>query len=142
MKPAVRGAALLAVALLVALGVSWLRGTEEPVGDGSVATATELRKLEGRWQRLDGGYVIEIRRVGNGGTTMEAAYYNPRPIHVALAEVSREGGTLKVLIELRDANYPGSTYMLAYDPASDQLRGVYYQAVERQRFPVALVRVR
>jgi hypothetical protein len=78
-----------------------LKGTEEPVGEGSVATATELRKLEGRWQRPDGGYVIEIRRVGEGATTMEAAYCNPRPIHVARGEASREGGTLKVLIASR-----------------------------------------
>ena len=141
MKSAVRVASLLAVATLVGLGASWLKGTEEFVGERGAAPAAELRKLEGRWQRLDGGYVIEIRRIGEGGT-MEAAYYNPRPIHVARAEASREGATLKMLIELRDVNYPGSTYSLAYDPASDQLRGAYHQAVERQRFPVTLVRVR
>ena len=49
---------------------------------------------------------------------------------------------MKVFIELRDVNYPGSTYTLTYDPASDQLKGVYYQAVEKQRFPVAFVRMK
>ena len=49
---------------------------------------------------------------------------------------------MKVFIELRDVNYPGSTYTLTYDPASDQLKGVYYQAVEKQRFPVAYVRMK
>jgi hypothetical protein len=141
-KHTARLAVLLSAAILVGwFGVSWLGGTNGPGAVGGAATTADLQKLQGRWQRLDGGYVVEIRRVGDGGT-MEAAYYNPRPIHVARAEASRDGATLKVLIELRDANYPGSTYTLAYDPASDQLRGVYYQAVERQRFPVALVRLR
>ena len=31
---------------------------------------------------------------------------------------------------------------LTYDPASDQLKGIYYQAVEKQRFPVAFVRMK
>jgi len=35
-----------------------------------------------------------------------------------------------VFIELRDVNYPGSTYSLTYEPASDQLKGIYYQAVD------------
>jgi hypothetical protein len=105
------------------------------------AAPPEFQRLKGRWQRLDGGYLVEIRSIADSGV-MEAAYYNPRPIHVARAEASRDGGVTKVFMELRDENYPGSTYTLTYDPASDQLRGIYYQAVERQRFPVALVRMR
>ena len=73
---------------------------------------------------------------------MAAGYFNPKSIHVAQAEASREGGVMKVFIELRDVNYPGSTYTLTYDPASDQLTGVYYQAVEKQRFSVAFVRMK
>jgi len=72
---------------------------------------------------------------------MDAGYFNPRPIHVAKAEASREGSVEKVFIELRDVNYPGSTYTLDYDPTDDQLKGVYYQAVEKQRFPVLFVRM-
>jgi hypothetical protein len=49
---------------------------------------------------------------------------------------------VKVFVELRDVNYPGSTYTLTYDPASDQLKGIYYQAVEQQRFPVAFFRAK
>jgi hypothetical protein len=37
--------------------------------------------------------------------------------------------------------YPGSTYALTYDPASDQLQGVYYQAAIQQRFAVVFVRM-
>jgi hypothetical protein len=36
----------------------------------------------------------------------------------------------------------GSTYTLTYDPASDQLKGIYYQAVEQQRFDVAFVHIK
>ena len=52
------------------------------------------------------------------------------------------GDAMKVFIELRDVNYPGSTYTLTYDPASDQLKGVYYQAAAFRRFPVAYVRMK
>ena len=55
---------------------------------------------------------------------LEAFYFNPRSINVARAEASRDGAVTKVFIELRDVNYPGSTYTLASDPANDQLKGV------------------
>ena len=41
---------------------------------------------------------------------------------------------MKVFVELRAPNYPGSTYTLSYDPQQDQLKGIYFQAVERQNF--------
>ncbi len=34
----------------------------------------------------------------------------------------------------------GSTYDLTYDPASDRLRGTYYQAVAKQKFDVYFTR--
>ena len=71
---------------------------------------------------------------------MDAAYYNPKSIHVGKAAASRDGETVKIFIELRDVNYPGSTYTLHYDPVSDQLKGVYYQAVEKQSFAVVFWR--
>ena len=71
---------------------------------------------------------------------MEAAYFNPRPIHVAKAQASRDGGKLKVFVELRDVNYPGSTYTLAYNATADRLDGIYYQAVEKQNFEVYFIR--
>ena len=37
---------------------------------------------------------------------MAAGYFNPKSIHVAQAEASREGNAVKVFIELRDVNYP------------------------------------
>jgi hypothetical protein len=73
---------------------------------------------------------------------MDAAYLNPRSIDVAKAEATRQGSTLKVFVELRAPGYPGSTYTLTYDPKSDQLTGVYFQAVIGQRFEVVFVRMK
>ena len=104
------------------------------------ATAPGVQQLKGKWLRPDGGYVIDVRTVEDGGT-MDVAYFNPRPIKVSQAAASQEGVTIKVFLELRDAHYPGSTYALTYDPASDQLQGVYYQAAIQQRFAVVFVRM-
>lgn len=97
--------------------------------------------LKGKWRRPDGGYVVDIKGVGAGGK-MDASYANPRPIHVAEAKASQDGFAIKVFIELRDVNYPGSTYTLTYDPKSDELRGIYYQAALQQRFEVFFERIR
>jgi len=98
-------------------------------------------KLKGRWLRDSGGYTIEIRSVGPGGK-LEAAYFNPKSIHVGKAQASQQGEMLKVFVELRDVNYPGSTYSLAYDAKSDRLVGRYYQAVARETFDVYFVRLK
>ena len=103
--------------------------------------AADFRPLVGRWQRTDGGYVIEIRRVATDGT-MEAAYFNPRPINVSRATASEFKGHLKVEVELRDTGYPGSSYTLLYDPDRDALLGFYYQAVQKQNFDVVFVRMK
>ena len=97
--------------------------------------------LKGRWLRPDGGYVLEIRDVDAKGK-MDAAYLNPRPINVGKAEATRQGAALKIFVELRAPGYPGSTYTLTYDPKSDQLTGVYFQAVMGQRFEVMFVRMK
>lgn len=108
-----------------------------PVG---IALAADYRPLVGRWQRTDGGYVIDIRRVAADGT-MEAGYLNPRPINVSRAVAAVFKEHLKVELELRDTGYPGSTYTLLYDPNKDALLGYYYQAVQRQNFEVVFVRM-
>ena len=72
---------------------------------------------------------------------MVAAYFNPQPINVSRAEASQEGEATKVFIELRDVNYPGATYTLTYDPAGDQLKGVYFQPALHQSFDVVFVRI-
>jgi hypothetical protein len=73
---------------------------------------------------------------------MDVTYFNPRPIKVSKAEATQAGATTKVFLELRDVHYPGSTYTLRYDPARDQLKGVYDQAALQQRFDVVCVRMK
>lgn len=97
--------------------------------------------LTGRWLRPDGGYVLELNDIGPDGH-VKAAYFNPRPINVSRAEWRRQDGRLGLFVELRDVNYPGSTYTLAYNPAQDRLVGIYYQAALRQEFDVEFVRVK
>jgi hypothetical protein len=126
-------------AVLVASALLWM------IGLGAVGSArgqgVDFAPLHGRWQRNDGGYILEVRAVDAGGK-IDAAYLNPQPINVARAEATKDGSVLKVFVELRAPNYPGSTYTLAYDPKQDQLRGSYFQAVQQQTFPVVFVRMK
>jgi uncharacterized protein (DUF2147 family) len=101
----------------------------------------EFARLVGKWQRPDGGYVIEIKNVDPIGK-LQVAYFNPNPINVSRAAAYQKDGGVKVFVELRDINYPGSTYDLAYDPQSDQLFGQYFQAALQQTFDVTFARLK
>jgi uncharacterized protein (DUF2147 family) len=107
------------------------------------ATAnSEFRRLLGKWQRPDGGYVIEIKGVDDSTGKLDAAYFNPQPINVSKAMATRDATSTRVFIELRGPNYPGSTYTLVYDPATDQLQGIYFQAAMQQQFEVIFQRLK
>jgi len=107
----------------------------------SLPPASGFGILQGRWVRPDGGYVITIKSVDASGK-LEAGYANPNLLPFARAEATRDGGTLRVFLELRAGGYNGSTYTLVHDPVNDVLRGVYYQAVAGQRFDVYFVRAK
>jgi hypothetical protein len=134
-RPSGRRSTFIAVTVVAAIAVTvaflLLRG----------ATIPGFGTLTGRWLRLDGTYVLEIRSVAASGS-VDATYLNPEPVNVARAEATREGSALKVFVELQAPGYPGSTYTLTYDPRNDQLTGVYYQAVLQQRFDVRFVRLK
>jgi hypothetical protein len=115
-------------------------GAQAPA-PAAVPTDPAYAKLVGRWLRPDGGYVITIRSVDANGR-IDAGYANPRPLPFAQATAVPDGAGIKLFFELRAAGYDGSTYTLSYDPASDTLKGVYYQAVAKQRFDVQFVRVK
>jgi hypothetical protein len=119
-----RMAAPLAIVLLVVLaagGFWWSKHREAdalPVANSATTTQTTnapssseavpaFEKLKGRWLRAEGSYIVEVRSVEPGGK-MDAAYFNPRPINVAKAEALKDGDTVKVFVELRDMNYPGT----------------------------------
>lgn len=106
---------------------------------GAKETKPPFEKLVGKWRRPDGGYLLEIKQVDGQGN-LEAGYYNPRPINVSQARASADGAMAKVYIEMRDVNYPGSNYNLVYDAKNDILSGIYFQAVQKQRFEVIFVR--
>jgi hypothetical protein len=107
----------------------------------STAFAIEVEPLLGRWARLDGSYIIEIRSIASNGR-MDAAYFNPQLIHVAKAVATQSGSSLKIFLELRDVGYPGSTYTLIYKPLKNLLLGIYYHAGTGQRFNVVFARQR
>ena len=112
-------------------------------GEKKAAPAAEINplKVAGKWLRADGGYVLELSDVGFGGT-LTASYLYPNPINVSRAAWRLEEGLVIVFVELRDVNYPGSTYTLAYFPDPDALAGYYFQAAQGQSYEVAFERVK
>lgn len=137
--------------LALVFTVSCMVGTLEPMAGGASAQGakpskqspgeTDVQRLAGRWVRPDGGYVLELREPHEGGS-LKAAYFNPRPIKVSQAVWTRQGEKITVWVELRDVNYPGSTYNLEYDAKFDRLTGTYFQAMERQTYGVQFVRTK
>jgi uncharacterized protein (DUF2147 family) len=132
---------LLCIALvLCAIGRAGAQATAPASKPPAVAAdKTDLDVLKGAWVRPDGGYVIVIKGVGAAGE-LDAMYYNPNPLPFAKAQARRDGQLLRADFELRAGGYAGSTYTLGYDPANDQLKGIYYQAVAKQMFEVIFVR--
>jgi uncharacterized protein (DUF2147 family) len=107
----------------------------------AVAVSPELARLVGKWERPDGGYIVEIKGLDPSGK-LDVAYYNPNPINVSRAAAWRDKGATKVVIELRDVNYPGSTYTLEHNLQTDQLSGQYFQAAQRETYEVVFSRLK
>jgi hypothetical protein len=121
---------VLVVAAVVGLGLWWW-----------ITAKSDFEKLQGKWVRTDGGYVLKIKKVTADGN-MDAAYLNPRPINVSKATASSEAGQTRVFVELRDRLYPGSYYTLTYDTGKEQLSGVYHHLGIGQQFDVIFVRMK
>ena len=131
---------VLALALVAgAATAQGTAGTTKGAAAHAAAEKTAFDVLKGTWIRPDGGYTIAIRNVDPNGQ-LEAMYFNPNPLPFAKAQAVQEGAKLRAFFELRAGGYDGSTYELAYDPASDRLNGTYYQAVAKQKFDVTFVR--
>jgi len=124
-----------------ALAQNLAASQDEARGVTLAQAVPETSMLVGRWVRSDGGYAIVIKSVDPSGK-VDATYFNPNPINVSKAEVSVEGGSFRIFIELRGVGYPGSTYTLTYVPAEDRLIGVYFQAAVQQTFGVVFQRAR
>ena len=111
------------------------------LGASVLAQAAGYEALLGTWVRPDGGYAITIKAADANGK-LDAAYGNPKPLPFSKAEASSAGGSIKVFLELTAGGYNGSTYTLTYDPAKNLLKGVYYQAVQRQNYDVVFIKSR
>ena len=134
-----RKKSLAGTALLFLVMGCLLLPTAAWAGSGPKAGLKDEQRISGKWLRPDGGYVLQLSEVKQDGT-LKAAYFNPRPIHVAKAEWKSIAERIQVFVELQDVNYPGSTYTLIYDPEKDQFTGYYYQAVLGRTFDVVFVR--
>lgn len=104
------------------------------------ADTSDPGKLEGRWQRTDGSYILELSAPQFDGQ-LTTLYFNPRPINVSRSMWKYKEGYLGVYVELRAPNYPGSTYRLLYDSETDTLLGLYFQATMQQEFEVEFRRI-
>ena len=95
--------------------------------------------LIGDWIRTDAEYRVTISELRDDGT-LRAGYFNPNSINVSKAGWVFSDGAMKLYIELRDENYPGSNYNLIYYPDKDLLAGKYFQAVEGVTYDVGSFR--
>lgn len=110
-----------------------------PATKASASVPEPVQKMLGKWLRADGGYVLELRGAEMSGV-VHAAYFNPKSINVSRA-IWMQGGTgFQVVVELNDVGYPGATYVLSHDAASDRLVGKYNQPAMQQSFDIEFVR--
>ena len=127
--------ALIGLAAAIFYGLMNRSATELAATISQQKETPYFDRLVGNWVRPDGGYVIEIRKIHPDGK-VDAAYFNPSPIHVSRSTVSEKDGIIELFIELQGQGYPGSTYTLRYNPAYDAMVGIYFQAVIQQPFDV------
>jgi len=136
----VRTRGLIGLLLCTVFVMGALQAAAEDSKSSADTAAPDPTTLVGRWQRPDGGYILQFSDPVFDGR-INAGYFNPRPIRVARAAWKHQSGYLGVFVELRAPNYPGSTYTLAYDPKRDRLVGIYYQAALQQEFQVEFERM-
>jgi hypothetical protein len=96
---------VLAAVVVACLGLWWranhpgaarpsmVSGQAEAATQPAASDKPDFAKLKGKWQRPDGGYVLEVRGVADDGK-IDAAYLNPNPINVARAATSYEAGQM------------------------------------------------
>jgi hypothetical protein len=131
--------AVAAIILVIVLIILFANNTGDTVPSNK--KSVDINLLVGDWVRTDANYLINIEKVNEDGT-LEAQYFNPKPINVGKANWEESYGNLEITVELRDVNYPGSTYTLSYLPDRDILAGDYYQAVQGTTFYVEFARMK
>lgn len=101
---------------------------------------SEAQRFEGKWLRPDGGYKLVIEDIKPDGS-LKASYYNPKKINVSVSQWTIEEDRPQLFVELRDTNYPGSTYTLVYTKEKDVLEGTYFLAAQRQTLEVKFIKI-
>ena len=134
---------LAVIITAILLSASGICQTKQPAkaANKPAATSSSFAKLKGNWLRTDAAYVLSIKSVAADGS-LDVAYLNPNPIHVAEARASRDDKALKVFVKLQDVNYPGSTYTLVYEPKTDVLQGIYRHAGLNRDFDVVFAKAK
>ena len=141
MKKSVVTHSLGCLLALTSIGTVAAQGTV-PAATGAAVPATAQRSgldvLKGAWVRRrrlhDRDQEHRPERRARGDVLQSES------LPFAKAQARREGAALRVFLELQAGGYAGSTYDLTYDPATDLLKGVYYQAVAKQKFEVYFAR--
>ena len=105
----------------------------------SITENRDYKQLIGDYLRSDGIYTLKIISISEDGK-IDAAYFNPNPINVGSAKWVFKDNSFYITVELRDVNYPGSTYTLQYFPEKQELAGNYYQATQQQNYDVVFIR--
>lgn len=136
---------LLGVVIMLSLAVLLWRSPESSSFETKEAVPknkdfAQAQHLEGKWVRTDGGYRLVIEDIKPDGS-LKASYYNPRKINVHESNWKVQEGSVHLFVELRDINYPGSTYTLLYVKKQDVLTGAYFQAVHKQTFEIKFTRI-
>lgn len=106
-----------------------------------IAEKPDYNQLVGEYLRSDGVYTLKILSISADGK-LDAAYFNPNPIRVGKASWALKDNSIFISVELRDVNYPGSTYTLQYYPANRNLAGKYFQAVEKVYYDVVFTKLK
>jgi hypothetical protein len=126
--------------LLLAVVTALIFGCNQPQTPPQ-PKAVDKSSLVGIWNRTDAPYRIQLSGLLDDGT-MKAGYFNPKSINVSKANWVNSGGVIRIYVELRDENYPGSNYSLTYLPERDMLAGNYFQAVEGATYKVEFARAK
>ncbi len=101
--------------------------------------ALDKNLLLGEWIRTDSACLLKISGLPSEGL-IQAEYFGPDSILLGEVECQDYSGIPGVSFFLMDEKYPGSYYILIYDPDKDMLEGAHFQAEEKELYYVDFIR--
>ena len=109
------------------------------VDEPSATLTPDRQAIQGLWILTDAPYVIELRSTLGSGVSLQAKYFNPKPVNVEKTETIEKNAQLHVLVVLKDVNYQGSYYFLSYNREKDILQSNYFHAASQQKYKVNFI---